>query len=65
MSPERIAALGAFLSGVGSVLSAVFFVKRMRKRAEEECEKRIQAIHDALHEGIKIGKGGDGDPPTQ
>lgn len=50
MSPERLAALGAFLSGVGSVLSAVFFVKRVRKRADEDCEKRLQAFRNGLHE---------------
>jgi hypothetical protein len=50
MSPERLAALGAFLSGVGSVLTASFYVKRARRRAEEECEKRLAAFREGLHE---------------
>ncbi len=50
MSPERLAALGAFLSGVGSVLSAIWYAKKIRKRADEECEKRLAAFREGLHE---------------
>jgi hypothetical protein len=50
VSSERLAAIGAFLSGVGSVLSALWYVKAMRKRAEAECEKRLQAFKEGLHE---------------
>jgi hypothetical protein len=50
MSPDRLAALGAFLSGAGSVLSAIFYVKRVRRLAEEECNKRLQAFKNGLHE---------------
>ena len=46
-----IAAVGAFLSGVASVLTAAFYVRRVRRRFEEECEKRMQAFKDGLHEG--------------
>jgi homoserine kinase len=50
VSPDRLAALGAFLSGAGSVISAIFYVKRVRQRAEEECNKRMQAFKNGLHE---------------
>jgi len=40
--------LGAFLSGVGSVLSAWFFVKKMRKRYEKICDDRFKAFLDGM-----------------
>lgn len=62
MSPDQIAALGAFLSGVGSVLSAAWYTRRQRKRAEEDCQKRLADIDKALHEGIEIGRQRDDQP---
>jgi hypothetical protein len=50
MSPERLAALGAFLSGAGSVITATFYVRRVRRAADEECEKRLAAFREGLHE---------------
>jgi hypothetical protein len=50
VSSDLLTALGAFLSGMGSILSAFWYVKAMRKRAEQECEKRLQAFKDGLHE---------------
>jgi hypothetical protein len=47
-----LAALGAFLSGVGAVLSTMYAFRRVRQRADEECEKRL----DALREGLKLGR---------
>jgi hypothetical protein len=44
------ATLGAFLSGVGSVVSAGFYIRAMRRRADRECEKRLEAFR----EGIKM-----------
>lgn len=64
MAPDQIAALGAFLSGVGSVLTASWYVRRSRRRAEEECEKRIAEISRALHEGIEIERGRHEDHPA-
>jgi hypothetical protein len=43
-----LAALGAFLSGAGSVIGAVYVVKRVRKRADDECEKRLAAFREGL-----------------
>jgi len=44
------ASIGAFLSGVASVLTAAFYVRWTRKRAEEECVKRLEAFKAGLHE---------------
>jgi hypothetical protein len=56
MSTDQLAAIGAFLSGVGSVATAGWYVKRQRKRAEEDCDKRIAEYDRALHEGVEIGR---------
>lgn len=45
-------ALGSFLSGAGSVLGAVWVVRRVRRVDLEECERRL----DAFKEGLKLGK---------
>ena len=60
MSPDQIAALGAFFSGVGSVLSAAWYVRRQKRTAESDCDKRIAEIDKALHEGLEIGRGEKG-----
>ena len=52
MAPSAIAAVGAFLSGAGSVLGAIWVVRAMRKRLERECIERLEL----LREGIRIGK---------
>jgi hypothetical protein len=61
VSSDQLAAVGAFLSGVGSVISAAWFVRRARRRAEEECDKRVAEFDRALHEGVRIGR--DENPP--
>lgn len=48
-----LAALGAFLSGAASVIGAAWAIRRVRKRDDEECEKRLEAFR----EGLKFGKG--------
>lgn len=52
MSADTVAAAGAFLSGVGSVIGALFVLRAQRKRMERECQERIRL----LKEGIKIGE---------
>lgn len=52
MSADKLAALGAFLSGAGSVVGAIFAVRALRRRLERECAQRIEL----LREGIRIGK---------
>lgn len=56
MSSDQAAAIGAFLSGVGSVLSAIWYTKRARKQAESDCDKRIAEYDRALHEGVRIAR---------
>ena len=51
-----VAAIGAFLSGVGSVLTASWYVRRQRKQAKAECDQRLKDYDRALHEGIDIGR---------
>jgi hypothetical protein len=54
-----VAALGAFLSGAGAVLSSVYALRAMRRRAERNCDKRIEEVKRALHEGYEMRKGDD------
>jgi len=56
VSADQLASLGAFFSGIGSVLSAAWYVRRQKRNAEAECDKRISEIDRALHEGIEIGR---------
>jgi len=50
LAPDQVAALGAFLSGVGSVVSAYLGIRFERKRGLEDCARRL----DALREGMKL-----------
>jgi hypothetical protein len=50
VAPIDWAAVGAFLSGAGSVLSAVWYARRARRQASEDCDKRLQAFKEGLHE---------------
>jgi hypothetical protein len=56
VSHQELAAIGAFLSGAASMISAAWYVKRERKRAKEDCQERIDEIDRALREGIEIAK---------
>jgi hypothetical protein len=53
VSNEHVAALGAFLSGAGSVLSAGLAIRIERKRALEECERRFEAFREGLKRGAR------------
>jgi hypothetical protein len=50
VASDQLAAIGAFLSGAGSVISAAWFVRRQRRRSEADCEKRLEAFRQGLHE---------------
>ena len=65
MSPDAIAAAGAFLSGVASVLSAAWYTRRQRRRSEADCQRRIDEIDRALHEGIEIERTRNADRQTR
>lgn len=51
MSPEAIAAIGALLSGIGSALASIRYVRGARKRALDDCDKRMKAYIDGIREG--------------
>ena len=51
MSTELLSALGAFLSGVASVLTAMLYIRHARKEWEQDCQQRLEA----LKEGIRMG----------
>jgi hypothetical protein len=57
------AALGSFLSGVASVISAAWYVRRVRKRAREDCDQRIADVERALREGMEIERERDARDP--
>lgn len=50
MDPAVLSALGAFLSGAGSILSAALYVRAARKRYERQCQERLDAFARGLHE---------------
>ena len=52
LSSEVITSLAAFLSGLGSVLTAYLGIRFERKRSRAECEDRI----NAFQEGMKLGR---------
>jgi len=54
--PIDFAALGAFLSGVGAVLSSVFAIRRIQRRAKADCDERVAEVTDALREGLELGR---------
>jgi hypothetical protein len=49
-------ALGAFLSGVGAVLSSLWAVRRLSRKAEQDCRQRIDELQEALMRGVTIGE---------
>ena len=59
MSADTLAAVGAFLSGVASVLTAAWYVRRARRRAKADCDQRLEEFDRALHEGIEIARHDD------
>ena len=55
MSPDQLAALGAFLSGMGSVIGGFWVIRNVRRRAEKDCQQRLAELHDSLVEGVRLG----------
>jgi len=52
---DRIAALTAFLTGVGSILGAMWTLKRVKRNERADCAQRIKEIHDSYQEGYGAG----------
>ena len=51
-------AVGAFLSGVAAVLSSFYALRATRRRCEDECKARLEAMREGIRIGeeIKIGQ---------
>jgi hypothetical protein len=49
-------ALGAILSGVAAVLSALISLRFTRKRTEADCARRIEEIKQAFRKGLEVGR---------
>jgi hypothetical protein len=54
MTSDQLAALGAFLSGAGSVLGAWLVLKSSRKRLERECEERLRLFKEGIETAEQI-----------
>lgn len=53
------AALGALLSGLGSLIAALLSMRGVKKRARDECEARIADIREAFRAGTRYEKRGE------
>jgi hypothetical protein len=51
------ALIGAFLSGAAAVISALISLRITRKRAQEDCDNRVEEVKKTLLEGIELGRG--------
>lgn len=58
MSAERLAALAAFLSGMGSVIGGIWAIRGLRKRDREECDRRVAELRAEFERGYEHGKEG-------
>jgi hypothetical protein len=50
---DNISAFGALLVGVAAVTSALLSARSQRKKAQGECDQRIEDIKDAFQAGTK------------
>jgi len=48
-------AVGAFLSGAAAVISAGASLRLMHRWEQENCERRIRELREALREGFDMG----------
>lgn len=46
--------LGALCSGVASLITALAGIRKAKRQAMDECDKRIQEIIDAFYRGMKV-----------
>ena len=49
---DLLGTIGIFLSGAGSILTAIGAIHYERKRGQKDCDQRFQAFR----EGMKAGK---------
>jgi uncharacterized membrane protein YdjX (TVP38/TMEM64 family) len=50
------AALGAIPSGIAAVISSAVSLWLVRRRERADCDKRVEEVVRALHEGIELGR---------
>jgi len=55
VTADEIAALGAFLSGAGSVLGGWWVIRSVRKRAERICRQLILELRAEYDRGLDRG----------
>lgn len=55
MHPDTIAAIGAFLTGVGAVLGAMRSLRRVRKAERDDCDKRVAEVRSVFRAGYREG----------
>jgi len=53
LNPEVLTAFGAFLSGVGSIVGALYTINRLRKRMKKECDERVAEVIAAYEKGAE------------
>jgi len=56
LDATQLAAIGAFLSGIGAAISAVLGMRVQRKRSQEDCDKQLEEFKAGLHEGLELHK---------
>jgi hypothetical protein len=49
-------AIGALLTGLASLVSALASLKITQRRMKSECDQRVSEVQRALREGYKLGK---------
>lgn len=64
MPADVLAALGAFASGVGSILGGLWALRTVRRRAERKCDERLAELRDAFERGVEQGLGLERREPT-
>lgn len=56
LAPEGFSGYGAFLTGVAAFISALFSLRAGRRRAEEDCDRRIRQLSKAYRRGLEVGR---------
>ena len=51
--PAELAALGALLSGIASLIAAILSNRSVKRRERGACEQRIEDIRTAFAAGLK------------
>ena len=55
MTSSELEALGAFLSGAGSVIGGFWVIRRIQRQAAAACDSRIKELHEEYDRGLDRG----------